>query len=77
MAKKDTLFQLPNLPLVVWFVAWLLTRVLPYGQLNFAANLISFGALFTWAWLEIFDGDNNFRRALGLIIMILIIHSRL
>lgn len=77
MAKKDTFLQKPNLPLAVWFVAWLLTHLLPYGQLNFAANLIAFGALFTWAWLEIFEGDNNFRRGLGVIVMILIIINRL
>ncbi|MDQ5972268.1 MAG: hypothetical protein QG553_427 [Patescibacteria group bacterium] len=75
--KKTIVFQPPNLPLVVWFIAWLLTRILPYGQLNFAAALISFGALFTWAWLEIFDGANSFRRALGVMVMIFIIVNRL
>ena len=69
--------QRPNLPIIVWVVAWLATHILPYGQANFTANLIAFGSLFTWAWLEIFDGDSYFRRTLGLVVMVAIIYSRL
>ena len=75
--KKNSILQLPNLPLIIWLIAWLLARVLPYGQLNFAAALVSFGALFTWAWLEIFEGDNSFRRILGAVVMTYLIVSRL
>jgi len=32
-------------------------------------ELVAFGALFTWAWLEIFDGANWFRRLLGITVM--------
>ncbi|MEI7682701.1 MAG: hypothetical protein WCJ24_00130 [Candidatus Saccharibacteria bacterium] len=77
MSKKIEYFQKPNLPLIVWFVAMILTHILPYGQLNFAASLIAFGSLFTWAWLEIFDGDNNFRRVLGVLVLVFIIVNRL
>lgn len=31
-----------------------------------AAQLFAFGALFTWAWQELFDGVNYFRQVLGL-----------
>jgi len=74
---KVVLWQNPNLPLWVWFIAMLLTHLLPYGQFNFAAGLISFGALFTWSYLEIRLGVNYFRRSLGLIVLIWTISSRL
>ncbi len=77
MSKTNALLQKPNLPLIVAFIAWILTHILPYGQLNFAAALIFFGSLFTWAWMEIFDGANDFRRALGLIVMAFIIINRI
>jgi len=71
------IFQTPNPPLITWFVAMVFTHILPYGQLNFAASLISFGALFTWAWLELFQGVNTFRRVLGATVLIFIVVSRL
>ena len=78
-AKKATLFdrifrdskgniviaQAPNLPVLVGVAAALLQYALPDGQLRMSANLIAFGALFTWAWQELFEGVNYFRRALG------------
>lgn len=59
--------QAPNLPVLVGVVASFLQYVLPGGQLHRAAELVAFGALFTWAWQELFEGVNYFRRALGLI----------
>ncbi|HEY9623629.1 MAG TPA: hypothetical protein V6C78_24945 [Crinalium sp.] len=80
-AKGDTLFdrtfrdregniviaQMPNLPILIGLSAILLKFLLPSGNLQTAFSLIGFGALFTWAWQELFDGVNYFRRALGLI----------
>ncbi|PZO51716.1 MAG: hypothetical protein DCF15_14505 [Phormidesmis priestleyi] len=79
--KKPTLFdrifrdsegniviaQAPNLPVLVGVAATFLQYVLPSGQLQRATELIAFGALFTWAWQELFEGVNYFRQALGLI----------
>lgn len=59
--------QPPNLPVLVGVAATLLHFVLPMGQLQIIAGLVAFGALFTWAWQELFAGVNYFRRALGLI----------
>ena len=75
--KKMVVFQKPNAPLITWFVAMILARVLPYGQLNFTASLVSFGALFTWAWLEMFQGVSNFRRLLGAVVMAFTLINRL
>ena len=80
-AKGDTLFdrtfrdseghiviaQMPNLPVLTGLTAILLQFLLPSGNLQTAFGLVGFGALFTWAWQEIFEGVNYFRRALGLI----------
>ena len=59
--------QPPNLPVLTGVAATILQSLLPSGQLQMAAQLLAFGALFTWAWQELFDGVNYFRRALGLI----------
>ena len=59
--------QKPNLPVIVGAVATLLQFVVPSGQLQTGLALVAFGALFTWAWEELFKGVNYFRRSLGLI----------
>jgi hypothetical protein len=64
----------PNLPLVAWAVARVLTRFLHATPLH-VAQVVAFGALFTWAWLELFQGVNYFRRLLGLVVLVLIVHS--
>ncbi|MBD2256697.1 hypothetical protein [Pseudanabaena sp. FACHB-2040] len=62
--------QMPNLPVLVGLTAAFLQFVLPTGNLQTAAALVAFGALFTWAWQELFEGVNYFRRALGLISLV-------
>jgi len=74
---KVVIWQSPNLPLWAWIISTSLSKVLPHGQLNFAVSLISFGALFTWAWLELSRGVNYFRRCLGAVVLIASIASRL
>jgi hypothetical protein len=66
----------PNIPLITWFVSLLLVKMLPDGSWQTAASLISFGALFTWAWLEIFHGVNYFRRILGAAVLVVTVLSR-
>lgn len=61
---------MPNLPLIVWIVTSLLALVFPSGKINTALDLLANGSLFTWAWLELFQGVNYFRRALGLAVLI-------
>ncbi|MBE9228831.1 hypothetical protein IQ264_25805 [Phormidium sp. LEGE 05292] len=62
--------QPPNLPLIVGVVASLLQIISPMAKINLGLDLIAFGSLFTWAWLELFEGVNYFRRALGLIVLV-------
>jgi hypothetical protein len=74
---KIVIAQMPNLPLLVGLAATFLQFVLPSGKIQTALDLVAFGALFTWAWQELFEGVNYFRRALGLIVLVSLIALRL
>ncbi|MEH2177899.1 hypothetical protein [Nostoc sp.] len=62
--------QMPNPPLILWIVASLLTLVFTTGKINTMLDFLANGSLFTWAWMELFQGVNYFRRALGLAVLI-------
>lgn len=74
---KIVIAQMPNLPLIVWIVASLLSLIFTSGKTNTVLDLLANGSLFTWAWLELFQGVNYFRRALGLAVLIGIIASKI
>ena len=65
--------QPPNLPLILWIVTSLLTLFFTAGKINTVLDILATCLLFTWAWLELFQGVNYFRRALGLVVLIGII----
>ena len=69
--------QMPNLPLLVGLAATLLQLLLPSGKLHIGLDLVAFGALFTWAWQELFEGVNYFRCSLGLVVLVGMIALRL
>ncbi len=76
--------QMPNLPLLVWITATLLKLILTSGKLILTSgnihtglDALAFGSLFTWAWQELFQGVNYFRRSLGLVVLLGAIASRL
>lgn len=62
--------QKPNLPITIWGATTLLQFFNFGGKIQTGLELVSFGILFTWAWLEIFQGVNYFRRSLGLVVLI-------
>jgi hypothetical protein len=74
---NQAVWQFPNAPLVVWLVAMMLVRLLPRGVFYQLSDYISFGALFTWAWLEIFHGSSYIRRGLGVLVMGWLLYGRL
>ncbi len=74
--EKLILWQTPNLPIIIWFLATVLGKFIEHGRLHEILAVVAFGAIFTWAWLEIFQGVNYFRRALGLTILIFSIYSQ-
>lgn len=90
--REDTLFdktfrdgngnmvlaQKPNLPILVGLAAALLSLLLPTsGNLSTGLDLLAFGSLFTWAWMELFNGVNYFRQTLGLVVLLGIIIFKL
>ncbi|OYQ65921.1 hypothetical protein B9G53_05825 [Pseudanabaena sp. SR411] len=70
---KIVLAQMPNLPIIVWVAATVLKLIFTTGKINIGLEVIAFGSLFTWAWEELFQGVNYFRRALGLLVLISLI----
>lgn len=64
------LWQRPNPPLWIWAVATVGARLLEESTVQRIIELVAFGALFTWAYLEMTDGVNYFRRALGLAVLL-------
>lgn len=71
------LAQMPNLPILVWLAATLLNLIPTTGNIHTGIDAIAFGSLFTWAWLELFEGINYFRRGLGFIVLLGAIAFRL
>ena len=71
---KLALAGMPNPPLIAWLsslpLGWLLS-----GTSEKFVSVIGHGALFTWAWLELFQGVNYFRRALGAVVLMYTIWS--
>jgi hypothetical protein len=68
--------QMPNLPILVWLTATLLNLIPTSASIHGVLETIAFGSLFTWAWQELFEGVNYFRRALGLAVLIGVIVLR-
>lgn len=62
--------QKPNLPLIVGLSATSLQLLVSDGKLGTALDLVGFGALFVWAWQELFEGVNGFRRILGGLVLV-------
>lgn len=71
------LAQRPNTPIIVWAIATLFSKIIPEGNALVLLQLIAFGSIFTWAWMELFSGDTYIRRLLGLGILVVILLSRL
>lgn len=74
---KNTLVEIPNPPLIVWFLASVTEHFFKTGSLHSLFDLIGFGALFTWAWLELFQGHNYVRRVLGLMVLVALVQNRI
>jgi hypothetical protein len=73
---RIVLAQMPNLPIITWGVASLLKIIFTTGSIHSGLELIAYGCLFTWAWGELFQGVNYFRRTLGsLVIVSMIINN--
>lgn len=69
MAKKVVLFQKPNAPILTALGAYIVARLTSYvswlSWLSILAYGMAIAALGYWAYLEITEGVNAFRRLLG------------
>lgn len=74
---KRVIAQRPNVPIMIWFVFLLFGRLPVSSNLLSLFELLSFGGLFTWAYLEITAGVNMFRKLLGAGVLAAVIILRL
>lgn len=68
------IIQWPNIPLIGWFVSMLASLFITSPPWHTFLGYVSFGFIFTWAWLEITQGNSYFRRALGVIVLLLALY---
>jgi len=73
---KTVLSQTPNLPLITFGISLLLSKVTG-GTAQQLFDVLAFGSLFVFAWLELFNGVNYFRRALGLTVILILIANKI
>lgn len=69
--------QYPNWPLALWAMASIMERATPDVRLASGLGLIALAAIVYWSWLEMASGVNPFRRALGVIVLAVVVYSRL
>jgi hypothetical protein len=62
--RRFPIVQFPNLPLALAFAGGEVARH-THGSVHASALAISYLAMGVWAWLELTDGVNWFRRLLG------------
>jgi len=68
--------QLPNLTIILWLATTLLKLVFNSGKVGSLLDILSFGFLFTWAWEELTEGVNYFRRGLGAVVLLAMIVTK-
>lgn len=68
--------QRPNVPIILWLATRALQVFTEHGRPARLLDVVGFGALFTWSWLELFHGRAYVRRVLGLVVLIAIVIAR-
>jgi hypothetical protein len=69
-----TIAQAPNAPLVIWLVATVINMIFdPSGAPGTTFTIVGTGALIIWAGDELVRGVNPFRRAIGAVVLALVI----
>jgi hypothetical protein len=63
--RSYPIIQFPNAPLILAFASGLVAN-LSHGQEHSDAQAVSYLSMAVWAYLELFQGVNTFRRLLGL-----------
>jgi hypothetical protein len=63
--KSVPVAQFPNPPLLVALAGWLVARITATGPVHDWATATNEIGIAAWAWLELSEGVNWFRRVLG------------
>jgi hypothetical protein len=72
---KVVIFQMPNILLVGWAVLTIISLFVPRGQAQETFWWLSVATLGVWSLLEIWKGVNYFRKALGLVVLFMVVAS--
>ena len=67
--------EVPNVPLMGWILFSLMGPLLADGQLKTIVHFLGVASIIIWALLELNSGRSYFRRALGLVVLILSIYN--
>lgn len=66
---KVVIWQMPNVLLWIWIVLIIAERLASHSRLGEGLSSLATVVLFCWAYLELTDGVNLFRRCLGAIVI--------
>jgi len=69
--------QTPNLALSVAMISLIFGVFLSEGIVSEFVDIVAFGTFFTFAWLELFQGVNYFRRLYGFIVLVILFYVAL
>jgi len=72
--KDAPIAQFPNAPLLAAIAAWIVGHFTS-GSINDAASAVFYVALSCFAWWEVTDGVNNFRRVMGAAVLLYVVVS--
>lgn len=72
---RVVLLQAPNLPIIGWGASMVLAWLLRSSSYHAGLQTLGSAFLFTWAFLELTQGVNYFRRGLGLIVLAVVIYG--
>src|SRR5665647_872010 len=74
---KFVVWQKPNKFLITWLVCTVLSWFLPLNWFQLTIGLVGLIALIVWAGLEVWKGVNNFRKLLGVLVLLVLVVSRI
>ena len=66
--------QWPNPPLYLWLICTVIARF-SEGDIKTGFSALATAAIFTWAYLEIIQGESYFRKALGFVVVFAVIYG--
>lgn len=72
---KYAVVALPNLPLALIIISFIMTTLVHDGPVYNLFNMVQHGAVFLWSYLEIRYGESPFRRVLGAVVMAIFLYG--